>query len=335
VRLVDEAQEELHRPEVRLSAAVAKAARIARLRGDMENLYWLEMEMHPIGEQSPRSQIEATLAQRYGDDWTAFRVTATEQYFKRRELEPKEGREEGLICALSVGQIEAQMDWLRGVMADLKVEEGLAPIDIYAEGRRLAKERMTTQLTVRDLAFVQEKVRAHVATFLSTAEAQILVGEAATDIFEENRRYVDRELKAISDKALIQLSAAYRRRAENEPEAGSQALTSCRRVLKSLADALYPPTGKVVESADGKCRSMSEDKFVNRLLQFASDQATSSGTKSLTSVRLGDLVGRLDAINALSSKGVHADVSDFEVNQCVIQTYLLVGDLLRLRPVSD
>jgi hypothetical protein len=27
---------------------------------------------------------------------------------------------------------------------------------------------------------------------------------------------------------------------------------------------------------------------------------------------------------------VHAEVSEFELNQCVIQTYLLVGDILRL-----
>jgi len=32
----------------------------------------------------------------------------------------------------------------------------------------------------------------------------------------------------------------------------------------------------------------------------------------------------------LSCKGVHAEVSEFELNQCVIQTYLLVGDILRL-----
>ena len=40
--------------------------------------------------------------------------------------------------------------------------------------------------------------------------------------------------------------------------------------------------------------------------------------------------GRIDRLHDLSSKGVHADTSEFEVNQAVIQTYLLIGDILRL-----
>jgi hypothetical protein len=334
LRLVDEAHDELHRSDVHLSAAVAKAARIARLRGDLENLYWLEMEMHPIGEQSPRAQIEVVLAQKYGEDWDTFRVTAAEQYFKRRELDRRERDEEGLICAMSVGQIGAQLEWLAGVVAHLKTEQGLNADDALTEGRRLEKERVEAQMTARDLAFVREKIRAHVATFLSTTETQLLVGEAASDIFEENRRYVDRELRAISTKALTQLSAAYRRQSEEDSEAGSQALTSCRRVLKSLADSLYPASDQMVEGRDGKTRKMSDDKFISRLLQFASDRLSKSASGSLIEARLGYFAVRLEALNKLSSKGVHADVSEFEVNQCVIETYLLVGDLLHLRGIS-
>lgn len=42
-----------------------------------------------------------------------------------------------------------------------------------------------------------------------------------------------------------------------------------------------------------------------------------------------ELGRRLDAINDLSSKGVHADVTIEEADQCVLQTYLLVGGLAR------
>jgi hypothetical protein len=38
----------------------------------------------------------------------------------------------------------------------------------------------------------------------------------------------------------------------------------------------------------------------------------------------------MDRLYDLVSKGVHTDVTEFEVNQAVIQTYLLVGDILRL-----
>jgi hypothetical protein len=43
-----------------------------------------------------------------------------------------------------------------------------------------------------------------------------------------------------------------------------------------------------------------------------------------------ELGKRVDRLNALASKGVHAEVTEFEVNLCVLQTYALAGDLLRL-----
>jgi hypothetical protein len=45
---------------------------------------------------------------------------------------------------------------------------------------------------------------------------------------------------------------------------------------------------------------------------------------------LNDLGNRLDRIYEFTNKGVHAEVEEFEMNQCLIQTYLLVGDLLRI-----
>lgn len=46
--------------------------------------------------------------------------------------------------------------------------------------------------------------------------------------------------------------------------------------------------------------------------------------------QLTDLGNRLDALNVAGSKGVHADVTGAEADQCIIQTYLLIGDFLRL-----
>ena len=43
-----------------------------------------------------------------------------------------------------------------------------------------------------------------------------------------------------------------------------------------------------------------------------------------------DVCNRIDRVYQLSCKGVHADPDQYEVDQCVIQTYLLVGDILRI-----
>lgn len=324
LHLVDSAQEDLHRADIPLAGVIAKAMRIARLRGDIQNLLWLEMEMRPIGDTSSSREIEAQLERNLNpEEFKSLRTSILAEYFKRREIKStgNDDEDEERICALSVGQIEVQISMLENLRHGYTPNGGRHPSDLYLEN----------QITARNFGWVLDQIRAHTATFLSKTESQLLVGRAASDIFEETREYVDSQLQVISDKALAQLAAAYSRQEATDPEAGSHALTSCRRVLKSLADALYPPTDEVVRGGDGRERKMSDDKYISRLMQLASEAMTGSGSRSLLQAQLSDLAARLDALHAACSKGVHDDVSDFEVNQCVIQTYLLCGDMLRLQ----
>jgi hypothetical protein len=101
-------------------------------------------------------------------------------------------------------------------------------------------------------------------------------------------------------------------------------------VLKTLADVLYPASNATVQGVDGNVHEMTDDKWISRLCQFATDQGSSSSATTLLATQVQSLAERLKALNSLSSKGVHDNVSTAEVDQCMIQTYLVVGDLLRI-----
>ena len=75
---------------------------------------------------------------------------------------------------------------------------------------------------------------------------------------------------------------------------------------------------------------MTDDKYIARLWQYVADKAQGKTAGELLLAGINDLGNRVDRTYALTSKGVHADVPEFEVNQCVIQTWLLIGDILRL-----
>ena len=150
------------------------------------------------------------------------------------------------------------------------------------------------------------------------------------DIFEQNRRYVDMKLGVIVPKALEQFKTAQQRLSEENPEAGSQALLTCRRILESVADKLYPACEEPVIGSDGKERKLTRDKYINRLWQFVADRIKGSTTGDLLLTQIDDLGHRIDRVYHLASKGVHGDVSKDEVTLCVMQTYLLIGEILRL-----
>ena len=81
---------------------------------------------------------------------------------------------------------------------------------------------------------------------------------------------------------------------------------------------------------DGKERSLTDDKYISRLLQFVSEKISGKTSNELVLSQITDLGKKIDSLNSLASKGVHSNVYDFEVNQCIIQTYLTIGDILRI-----
>jgi hypothetical protein len=94
-------------------------------------------------------------------------------------------------------------------------------------------------------------------------------------ILERRRLEVDGKLKDLCPKALEQFVAAYDRLRSGNEEDWSQALLSCRRILKSFADAVFPPRDEPQERSDGKKHNLTNDKYINRLHAFVSANAKS------------------------------------------------------------
>ena len=87
---------------------------------------------------------------------------------------------------------------------------------------------------------------------------------------------------------------------------------------------------KPIIGADGKSRILTDDQFINRLWQYVFEKTGRTTSSDLLITSVQDLGNRIDRLYDLTNKGVNTEVLDFEVNQCLIQTYILIGDLLRI-----
>ena len=141
---------------------------------------------------------------------------------------------------------------------------------------------------------------------------------------------MDERLQSLAPEILDQLHIAYRRTREGTSEARSHALTSCRRVLKALADRFYPPSKAPVMGVDGKERVLNDSMYIARLWQFISELNTGSKARQILHDDVISLGERIDRLYQLTNKGVHENVTEFEVNMCVLSTYNVVGAILRL-----
>lgn len=316
-----------------LVTAMRRAIRIARMRSDWEAVYWLSVELEPIGDKEARQRRVAEVAPHFTkEEMNALHHRAVEQTIASRTLGiiDESGRPQNdKITSLSAPELEA----LLTIHASIRPEAlpaNLLPRDAAAlsEARRTASERRTFDFTEMTKVLVRLTQRTH--AYLSRVEQQLFRGYLQADFVEHNRRFVEGRLAVICPEALEQLRSAHVRAAEDTPEARSHSLTSCRRALKSLADRLYPARKEPVRGTDGKERILDDSKFVNRLWQFIADSAANSTSGQLLQGEVEQLGATVERLNELASKGVHAEVTAFDVNACLASLYSLSGAVIRL-----
>jgi hypothetical protein len=311
---VNEAILNLDNATIPLSQILRKAIRVARLRNDFMNLWWLENENQTIGSiQNILFEAKEIAPYLSEEQFKNIKQKYLLIYNEERQL-----LDDNTGAYLSIEEIEAQIEHFSRFCSDDKVT-----MDTSTASYKASKN-------IVNLKSILSRVRQRVADFLNDAEKQLLFGQESADIFELNREYVDSMMLKLCPEALKMFTTAIERVHAGTEEARSHALTTCRRIIKALADTVYPATDKEIIGIDKKKRKMSDDNYIARLWQFVSERSSGSRSGNLILSSVNDLGNRIDTLYRLSCKGVHEKVTDFEVNQSVIQMYILVGDILRL-----
>lgn len=325
-RLVNQAIDEFDEPSNSVSKTLRRCTRIAVLRNDYRNLFWLQMEGLNISTQKSESEQNSLRLRVHfeGDEWMRSVGPEMDAYMSRRAL-ANDG-----FDPRSVAEIEDLLVMVEAQIEGLVVPEGLTPIDLYFRSDDIGQAKTTLIAAAMPLRSALRRIGQRLHDFLLETEHQLEYGQLNADIFERTRRFVDEQLARVAPSALASFNAAYLRASDGDAESLSHALTSCRRVLKSVADAVYPATALKVVGVDGKERSLTDDKYMNRLLQAVTDHLGKSSRNEVLKEVINDLGKRLSALNSLASKGVHDTVTAAEVDTCVIQTYLVVGEVLRV-----
>ncbi len=137
------------------------------------------------------------------------------------------------------------------------------------------------------------------------------------------RAEVDSKLLDVAPMAAEKLMTAFKAVTSDNPEEWSHALTSCRRFLEELADAIYPPR---VEAVKG--RALGKGQYINRLWAFMDSAIESESNRDIAKAHVDYLGSYLESTHKLGHKGVHASLTRVEAIKSVLHTYLVVADIL-------
>jgi len=106
----------------------------------------------------------------------------------------------------------------------------------------------------------------------------------------------------------------------------AQVALSCRGFLQGLADALYPPRTEPVEG-----RGLGPNEYRNRLWAYVKGNLQGDQQRLLLA-QLEDLGNRVDRVDHLANKGLHAQITQPDIRRLIAALLVLAYDLLTLCP---
>ena len=299
-----------------LEISTRRAYRIARARGDSTVAHRLMLELSFSAPAADRWRTVAAIHEEDDHDTVKKkdRVLA-EEWIASRRL-GRSGRESGdpKLLVGSVAEMQAQLENLERRHERAFTKEDWNSVNLL----------FPAILERRELI---ERTRQWIFEYLVDTETQLASSDVVSKTLAHHRRRVDALLDAEVPEVRDQLSAALRVAEGGDAESRAQVLVTCRRVVVAIADCLYPASDEAHISIDGGEHEVGQSNYRNRII--ASVETTAGRAVGAAT---SELSARLDRLDDLVNKGIHAEVSNAEMEFCLAQTYLLAGEmLLRVR----
>ncbi|MEW6155029.1 MAG: hypothetical protein AB1673_13745 [Actinomycetota bacterium] len=301
LQLATELLDDIELSRFPISALVLKAARLARLVGDSTSQQWLEMELH--------GYYDSELGRRY--------MSLTGRWLDEKA---KQGYWQGIV------ELEAQISAHESLLSASQVANlsGDGLIGALAQARQ-AQARIATAIS--RFTGTRAKVLALLHQFAVSRFYELAFSAKQAELFESVRQQVDVLLSPLSGDTLAKVESIYQRLSEGDEEAVSQALTTCRRLIDAVADAIYPPTNQAL-AVNGEEIALGAANTRNRLNAYIRERTQSDSRRNKLRRTLADLYDRVSA-------GVHSEVSIDEARFLFFNSYLYLGEVLTLATVTD
>ena len=327
VSLAEEILKNFELSELPIGNIILKGVRLCRLINDEDGflLFTYESSGYPQTEDGFMTK----------DAWRISKL-AGRRYYKKEEKNGKETNKEYAFTAiLSSMEQEVESSKLRLKVAnDPNVSISSANPRQYVSGGYTNRgERNSIVNDISENVTRINKVKGCLYAYVLNIRNNLVYGNIVEDVFTRFRGIADRKLQSICPESIKKFMSAYENLQSDNSEDWANAVHSCRRVLKDLADNLYPPTED--KQVKGKTIKLGEEQYINRLIQFIDDNSSSKAYKAIVGTSLASIGERIDAVYNSSNKGTHADVTKSEAERYIIYTYMLVGDILTLQEEND
>jgi len=320
LQLAEDILKNIELNEITLSSVVLKCTRLARLTGNQNamSLFHYELAGYPKDNEG-NVMYEAFNLARYAN-----------RTFQQKD---KLGALKEFMFPQTVAELESELEAAKsqmGVALDRNISVASANPDQYVFspiGNTI--ERTTLRQTITDNSKKINQLKIGYYNYVLGVYYELKFGDITEGIFDKRKLVVDKYLSSSLPETLKKFVSVYENLRSTNEEDWANAVHSCRRVIKDIADFLYPSSSKEIEIPGGKIK-LDDEHFIARLKEYIKQKIDSERFIEIVGSQLDYIGDRIDAIYAASAKGTHAKVTQDEAERYVIYSYLLLGDILDL-----
>lgn len=278
-------------------ALILKASRLARWVGSDEIRGWLRYEMRGYNDREELSLKCVGITGRWVD------------------------KEKKTAYWGPLAQQEALIAAEKAKLAGMRVPDTSS--DYVNIAVNTVNQAMTSSVSlIQALAGIRSRVLAQLHEFVSDVYYEKEFEALSESIFEQYKSEVDFLIANHCGDVLEKIPSVMDRLATGDAESIAQALATCRRIIESFADSIYPPSDATLELG-GNVLKLDAAKHQNRLNAYVAGKTESTSRRQRLRQNLANLFDRV-------SSGVHADVTAEEARSLFLNTYLYLGEILHL-----
>ena len=231
-------------------------------------------------------------------------------------------------CKLSVPEIEKLLDLKSPKHPTIVLED--SDVDDMNDKQKDAIEhtigiawRFHNDSLVQILSYVTVELARRTNNIIT----EITYGKIPEGIFKKFQDRVNTLLAHSNPAAVSELNTAYENLVRfDDPEKAAHVAFSCRRLIRAVADELFPAQNKPYTKNDGNEIKVGKDHFLNRLKAYVDSSRPDNREYLVKKIDLlEDMYRKIpESIN----KGIHANITNEDAEMLVIYSYMILGEIL-------
>lgn len=310
--------------EITTSSALLLCKKIARLVNDLEGQEWLSYEYggYPTTKEGYITDESWGLAIRHGRSF--YNKDKERRIFTELAAELEES-----IASIRVAlnNYTTQGFSAAGEMALLATDRMALRVSQSTNDLLQANKTNEKRLSILKSQYYDYAVKWQI---------DLQFGRTAKKVFEEYQEKVSVFFSNLSTTTLQKLTAIEELMEDGNPERYSQVLTSCRRLWEGTAQVLFEESlpdykDKMFKTKSGKEIDVSGDHYNNKLSAVIETLQEKAAKNTLVGSEILYLIDWMEQINKQQNSGVHSEITREQAMQCIIHTYIALGDILKLK----